>query len=291
MASRVRAVSSGSRRPRGAAAGGWARPGAPAGPAAAARRRGGGVRAAAAGRRKVDWQEASEALRTAKFPALAPLAVTSRVLVVDVRPEQQYRKAHAKGSVNVPLFRDIDLAKDGPLGALKAASLLSQGVPATQLNDEFVAQFTAAIGDAKEVVLADAEGGTLQRNEAFPLGKESRALIAAFKIREAGAGPAKLSHMEGGLNEWARANLPTEGEGEYVIEARTPQFSGAKADATAVAYEKVKAEGGLDDLGMGGLKRGPFWVALKQFQNKSGIFEEVSCADLRAPPRREGVED
>ena len=43
--------------------------------------------------------------------------------------------------------------KDGPLGALKAASLLSQGVPATQLNDEIVAQFTAAIGDAKEVVL------------------------------------------------------------------------------------------------------------------------------------------
>ena len=208
----------------------------------------------------MDWQEASEALRTAKFPALAPQAVTSRVLVVDVRPEQQYRKAHAKGSLNVPLFRDIDLAKDGPLGALKAASLLSQGVPATQLNDEFVAQFTATIGDAKDVVLADAEGGTLQRNEAFPLGKESRALIAAFKIREAGAGPAKLSHMEGGLNEWARANLPTEGEGEYVIEARTPQFSGAKADATAVAYEKVKAEGGLDDLGMGGLKRGPFWV-------------------------------
>ena len=77
-----------------------------------------------------------------ELPALAPLAVTSRVLV-DVRPEQQYRKAHAKGSVNVPLFRDIDLAKDGPLGALKAASLLSQGVPATQLN-EFVAQFTAA---------------------------------------------------------------------------------------------------------------------------------------------------
>ena len=192
-----------------------------------------------------------------ELPALAPLAVTSRVLV-DVRPEQQYRKAHAKGSVNVPLFRDVDLAKDGPLGALKAASLLSQGVPATQLNDEFVAQFTAAIGDAKEVVLADAEGGTLQRNEAFPLGKESRALIAAFKITEAGAGPAKLSHMEGGLNEWARANLPTEGEGEYVIEARTPQFSGAKADATAAAYEKVKAEGGLDDLGMGGLKRGPF---------------------------------
>ena len=257
MAARVGA---GSRRPRGAAAGGWARPGVPAGLAgpAAARRRGGGVRAAAAGRRKVDWQEASEALRTAKFPALAPLAVTSRVLVVDVRPEQQYRKAHAKGSVNVPLFRDIDLAKDGPLGALKAASLLSQGVPATQLNDEFVAQFTAAIGDAKEVVLADAEGGTLQRNEAFPLGKESRALISAFKITEAGAGPAKLSHMEGGLNEWARANLPTEGEGEYVIEARTPQFSGAKADATAAAYEKVKAEGGLDDLGMGGLKRGPF---------------------------------
>jgi len=26
-------------------------------------------------------------------------------------------------------------------------------VPATQLNDEIVAQFTAAIGDAKEVVL------------------------------------------------------------------------------------------------------------------------------------------
>ena len=206
----------------------------------------------------MDWQEASEALRAAKLPALAPLAVTSRVLVVDVRPEQQYRKAHAKGSVNVPLFRDIDLAKDGPLGALKAAALLSQGVPATQLNDEFVAQFTAAIGDAKEVVLADAEGGTLQRNEAFPLGKESRALNAAFKTTEAGAGPRKLSHMEGGLNEWARANLPTEGEGEYVIEARTPQFSGAKADATAAAYEKVKAEGGLDDLGMGGLKRGPF---------------------------------
>ena len=126
----------------------------------------------------MDWQEASEALRTAKFPALAPLAVTSRVLVVDVRPEQQYRKAHAKGSVNVPLFRDIDLVKDGPLGALKAASLLSQGVPATQLNDEFVAQFTAAHKSAKAASAKAALSCSAQANK---LGGEAALLPGCDK--------------------------------------------------------------------------------------------------------------
>ena len=133
---------------------------------------------------------------------------------------------HASGSVNVPLFRSFNVANGAdPLRLLKAGALLSQGVEPTEENPDFVAAFQAALGEANasSAVLCDAEGGTLETNENFPYGKESRALTAAYRLLEAGV-DARLSHLEGGLNEWALAGLPFEGTGEYSIDARTPVF-------------------------------------------------------------------
>jgi len=147
-------------------------------------------------------------------------------VLVDVRPEKQFEEAHASGSVNVPLFRSFNVANGvDPLRLLKAGALLSQGVEPTEENPDFVAAFQAALGEANasSAVLCDAEGGTLETNENFPYGKESRALTAAYRLLEAGV-DARLSHLEGGLNEWALAGLPFEGTGEYSIDARTPVF-------------------------------------------------------------------
>ena len=147
-------------------------------------------------------------------------------LLVDVRPEKQFEEAHAPGSVNVPLFRSFSTANGvGPLRLLKAGALLSQGVEPTEENPDFVTDFRVALGEANaaSAVLCDAEGGTLETNESFPYGKESRALTAIYKLLEAGV-DARLSHLEGGLNEWAQAGLPFEGSGEYSIDARTPVF-------------------------------------------------------------------
>ena len=148
-------------------------------------------------------------------------------VLVDVRPEKQYDEAHAPGSVNVPLFRSFNLANGAsPLALLKAGALLSQGVEPTEENPDFVDAFRSVLAEAgaSRAVLCDAEGGTLDTNSNFPYGKESRALTAAYKLLESGFDGASLSHLEGGLNDWAREGLPFEGTGEYSVDARTPVF-------------------------------------------------------------------
>lgn len=151
---------------------------------------------------------------------------------------------------------------------VKAAALLSQGVEATQENPDFVAEFQRVVQgrDVKTVVLADSEGGTLEVNDAFPFGKESRALYGCYKLLEAGV-DVRLSHLEGGLNAWAGAKLPTEGSGEHIVEARTPQFVGRGDEMTQAAQRKMSAS----DPG-GDWRRGPLWVAIKQAKTKTGIF-------------------
>ena len=120
--------------------------------------------------------------------------------------------------------------------------------------------------DVQAVVLADAEGGTLEVNEAFPFGKESRALYGCYKLLEAGV-DVRLSHLEGGLNAWVGAQLPTDGSGEYVVEARTPQFVDRGDELTQEAQRRMTASD--PD---GGWRRGPLWVAIKQARTKTGVF-------------------
>ena len=211
-------------------------------------------------------------------PIQSPLVAPGRVsgvapgdvggaLVVDVRPEKKFTQAHAAGSVNVPLFRDIEVT-DGPVQVVKAAALLSQGVAATQENPDFVRDFQRAVEgrDVQAVVLADAEGGTLEVNEAFPFGKESRALYGCYKLLQAGV-DVRLSHLEGGLNAWVGAQLPTDGAGEYVVEARTPQFVDRGDELGQEARRRMVASD--PD---GGWRRGPLWVAIKQARTKTGVF-------------------
>ena len=228
-----------------------------------------------AARARKNWKECYEVLAAGRVSGVGPREVGA-ALVIDVRPEKAFAEAHAAGSVNVPLFRDIKVAGGGagPVEVIKAAALLSQGVAATQENPDFVKEFLEAVETKRRdaqvqvqaVVLADAEGGTLEVNDAFPFGKESRALYGCYKLLDAGV-DVRLSHLEGGLNAWAGSDMPIEGLGEYVVEARTPQFVD-KGDEMQQAAQRRMSASDPD----GGWRRGPLWVAIKQARTKTGIF-------------------
>merc|ERR1719183_1618840 len=136
-------------------------------------------------------------------------------VLVDVRPDNVFDESRAAGSVNAPLFQPI--TGKSPMQLLRYALYRSMEVAPVEENPDFVEDAAAVIGKAKGVILACAEGGSLEASfPSFKTGKMSRSLVAAYQLLEAGVAPAKTTvHLQGGLNAWFRADLPGEGPEEW----------------------------------------------------------------------------
>lgn len=60
----------------------------------------------------------------------------------------------------------------------------------------------------KEIILLCENGGSLQNKPGTQWGFQSRSLKAYYFLKQAGAGNAKLFHMQGGIAQWQRDKLP-----------------------------------------------------------------------------------
>ncbi|KAK9835199.1 hypothetical protein WJX81_005156 [Elliptochloris bilobata] len=145
-----------------------------------------------------------ENLQSVSPEQAAELVESGDFVLIDVRPQADYDKAHPAGAVNVPLFQRVNFRKPSFAGYLRAAALMANGVTPVEQNPDFVAQLAGA---GPRVILACEAGGVLDPSSSFPFGKESRSLKAAFKAIRGGV-VEEVLHLQGGVYGWFKADLP-----------------------------------------------------------------------------------
>lgn len=147
-------------------------------------------------------------------------------VLIDVRPGEDFEKGHAQGAVSAPLFRSMDWGNVKPMGLLKAAALMVNGVAPMELNPRFVAEAKAACDGGKKGAIVYCEaGGTMLPTTNFMRGKSSRSLKAAWMLMEGGA-VGQVAHLDGGLFGWNKAGMPMMGEYDESAVGRTPNAAG-----------------------------------------------------------------
>ncbi|UPR01911.1 rhodanese domain-containing protein [Chloropicon primus] len=144
---------------------------------------------------------------------VSKMAKQSDVILLDVRPKEDYAAYHASGSSNAQLYRypdanDLRSAKS----LVRQAAYMAQGVKPVEKNKSFVSEAKTLIGGANTVIVCCASGGTMVATENFPSGQESRSLLAAAELMSAGV-DAKFFYLIGGLNKYFKEGLEGEGEG------------------------------------------------------------------------------
>jgi rhodanese-related sulfurtransferase len=147
-----------------------------------------------------------------------------KAVVVDVRPEYQYKQEHVESSLNIPLFRKCQ--GDSMMASVKQLSCSLMGMQATERNPDFEQDAKKALGamgkegDDKMLIVACTIGGTLEtevkretsmRKTSFKdpdraFGRESRSLKAAFEL--IGLGYTNIAHLEGGIAMWRHKDMP-----------------------------------------------------------------------------------
>lgn len=142
---------------------------------------------------------------------------SGKALLVDVRPPQSYEERRAKGSINVPAFRIIDVQADqggGLTSMLRFAVMKFNGVTPTEANPEFPDLMSSTISShetASAVILMCKQGGSLTPTTTFPSGKVSRSLKACWRLLYNNAMTAEqVFHVDGGLQGWEEAGFDME---------------------------------------------------------------------------------
>lgn len=196
--------------------------------------------------KKTQWPEAFEYLDDVKLKSVPPKEAQKLMkrgwVLLDVRPDDVFDQSRAAGSKNAALYRTID-----PKTAFQWARFVlykSMEVKPVEENPDFVEDAEEVIRGARGVILACAEGGTLEPTyPSFPNGKTSRSLVAAYLLLKDGVVPQKkVVHMEGGLNAWFRADLPGDGPAEWKFDARTPSEAKPAKYSTAYNAKGQRAE-------------------------------------------------
>jgi len=142
---------------------------------------------------------------------------SGKALLVDVRPPQSFEEKRAKGSVNVPAFRVIDVQADqggGLTSMLRFAVMKFNGVTPTEANPEFPDLMRSVISSqetASVAILMCKQGGSLTPTTTFPSGKVSRSLKACWRLLYNNAMTAdQVLHIDGGLQGWEEAGFDME---------------------------------------------------------------------------------
>ncbi|KAF7830753.1 rhodanese-like domain-containing protein 14, chloroplastic [Senna tora] len=150
--------------------------------------------------KRVRSVDAKEALRLQK---------ENNFVILDVRPEAEFKEAHPAGAINVQIYRLIkewtawDIAR-------RAAFAFFGIFSGTEENPEFIQNVEAKIDKNAKVIVACSAGGTMKPSQSLPEGQQSRSLIAAYLLVLNGY--TNVFHMEGGLYSWFKEELPTVSE-------------------------------------------------------------------------------
>ncbi|CAK9146526.1 unnamed protein product [Ilex paraguariensis] len=130
-------------------------------------------------------------------------------VILDVRPEAEFKEAHAPGAINVQIYRLIkewtawDIAR-------RAAFAFFGIFAGTEENPEFIQGVESKIDKNAKIIVACSSGGTTKPSQSLPEGQQSRSLIAAYLLVLNGY--TNVYHLEGGLYTWFKEGLPTVSE-------------------------------------------------------------------------------
>lgn len=135
----------------------------------------------------------------------------NKFVILDVRPEAEFKEAHPPGAINVQIYRLIkewtawDIAR-------RAAFAFFGIFSGTEENPEFISSVEEKIDKNAKIIVACSSGGTMKPTQNLPEGQQSRSLIAAYLLVLNGY--SNVFHLEGGLYTWSKEGLPTEAEEE-----------------------------------------------------------------------------
>ncbi|KAM7463655.1 hypothetical protein LguiA_031776 [Lonicera macranthoides] len=128
-------------------------------------------------------------------------------VILDVRPEAEFKEAHPPGAVNVQIYRLIkewtawDIAR-------RAAFAFFGIFAGTEENPEFIQIVESKLDKKSKIIVACSSGGTMKPTQNLPEGQQSRSLIAAYLLVLNGY--TNVFHLEGGLYTWFKEGLPAE---------------------------------------------------------------------------------
>ncbi|KAG6714275.1 hypothetical protein I3842_05G196100 [Carya illinoinensis] len=150
--------------------------------------------------KKVRSVDVKEALRLQK---------ENNFVILDVRPEAEFKEAHPPGAINVQIYRLIkewtawDIAR-------RAAFAFFGIFSGTEENPEFMKTVESKLDKEAKIIVACSSGGTMKPTQNLPEGQQSRSLIAAYLLVLNGY--THVFHLEGGLYTWFKEDLPTVSE-------------------------------------------------------------------------------
>ncbi|KAK9665206.1 hypothetical protein RND81_14G097500 [Saponaria officinalis] len=150
--------------------------------------------------KKVKSVDVKEALR---------LQNENNFVILDVRPEADYKEGHPPGAVNVQIYRLIkewtawDIAR-------RAAFAFFGIFSGTEENPNFIQEAESKLDKNAKIIVACSAGGTMRPSMNLPEGQQSRSLIAAYLLVLNGY--KNVFHLEGGLYNWLKEDLPVVSE-------------------------------------------------------------------------------
>lgn len=146
--------------------------------------------------KRVRSVEVKEALR---------LLNENNFVMLDVRPEAEFKEGHAPGAINVQIYRLIkewtawDIAR-------RAAFAFFGIFSGTEENPNFLPEVESKIDKNAKIIVACSAGGTMRPSPNLPEGQQSRSLIAAYLLVLNGY--TNVFHLDGGLYNWLKEGLP-----------------------------------------------------------------------------------
>ncbi|KAL9288349.1 Rhodanese-like domain-containing protein 14 [Arabidopsis thaliana] len=128
-------------------------------------------------------------------------------VILDVRPEAEYKAGHPPGAINVEMYRLIrewtawDIARRLGFAFFGIFS-------GTEENPEFIQSVEAKLDKEAKIIVACSSAGTMKPTQNLPEGQQSRSLIAAYLLVLNGY--KNVFHLEGGIYTWGKEGLPVE---------------------------------------------------------------------------------
>ncbi|CAN4097632.1 unnamed protein product [Withania somnifera] len=161
-----------------------------------------------------DWSTKRAFLLEKRVRSVEPkeafrLQKENNFVILDVRPEAEFKEAHPEGAINVQIYRLIkewtawDIAR-------RAAFAFFGIFSGTEENPEFIQIVKSKIEKDAKIIVACSSGGTMKPTQNLPEGQQSRSLIAAYLLGLNGY--TNVFHLEGGIYNWFKEDLPAASE-------------------------------------------------------------------------------
>ncbi|XP_020582183.1 rhodanese-like domain-containing protein 14, chloroplastic [Phalaenopsis equestris] len=161
-----------------------------------------------------DWKVKRDVLlqkrvRSVEVKEALRLQTENNFVILDVRPEAEFKEAHPPGAINVQIYRLIKEWTPWDI-ARRAAFLFFGIVSGTEENPDFLEVVESRLDKDAKIIVACSSGGTMRPSQNLPQGQQSRSLIAAYLLVLNGYN--NVYHLDGGLYTWLKEGLPSVSE-------------------------------------------------------------------------------